>query len=98
MIPILITLFCQEAIFDPCLGYLQCESLQERLKELTTIMRSSGGYNGPIDTDFVERQRRDTIASRMTVQPSGACDFVSRSTPLQPSNVLDRGWRGARRH
>jgi hypothetical protein len=65
---------------------------EERLKELTTssIMRSSG-YNGPIDTDSVERQRRD-IASRMTIQPSGACNFVSRSTPLQPSNVLE--WKG----
>jgi hypothetical protein len=65
-------------------------SPQERLKELTITMRS-GGYNGPIDADLVERQRRD-VASRMTIQPSGACDFVSRSTPLQPSNVLE--WEG----
>jgi hypothetical protein len=65
-------------------------SLQERLKELTTIMRSSG-YNGPIDAGLVERQRRDN-ASLMTMQPSRACDFVSQSTPLQPSNVLE--WEG----
>jgi hypothetical protein len=65
-------------------------SLQERLKELTTMMRSSG-YNGPIDADFVERQRRD-IASGKTIQQSGNCDFVSRSTPLRPSNVFE--WKG----
>jgi hypothetical protein len=65
-------------------------SPQERLEELTTIMQSSG-YNGPIDEDFVVHQRRD-MASRMTIQPSRYCDFVSRSTPLQPSNVLE--WNG----
>jgi hypothetical protein len=49
-------------------------SLRERLKERTTIIRSSG-YNGLMDAT--------------SIQPSGNCDFVSRSTPLQPSNVLE---------
>lgn len=69
----------------------EMSSLQERLTELTTIMRSSAGYYRPVDADFVERHRRD-MAPRKTIQPSGNCDFVSRSTPLQPSNLLE--WKG----
>lgn len=79
--------FLSRAEFRSLPDLFEMPSLQERLKKITTTMRSSG-YDGPIDADFVECQRRE-FASRMTIQPSGNCDFVSRWTPLQPSNVLN---------